>query len=53
MKTKSWEEGTIWRIQHKIEEMIKNKEITTIISLTISSTMVEYSVQHYAILIYS
>ena len=53
MKTKSFQEDSIFKIEHYIAKMIENKEITTIISLSISSTRVAYSVIHYAILIYS
>jgi len=53
MKTKSWGEESIWQIENNIAKMIEDKEITIIISLSISSTKVGYNVIHYAILIYT
>ena len=53
MKTKSFQEGSIFKIEHYIAKMIENKEVNSIISLSVSSSKAGHTIYHFAILIYT
>jgi len=53
MKTEAFTGDTIWEIQRDIAKTIAVNQITTIISLSLSSTVMNHISRHYAILIYT